>query len=436
MTANRDFDDIARAWLDLMPNEVPDRVIADVLQAVDAVSQSRPRLGRPTWRHNQMKSSLFALGAAAVVVVAGVFALSRPGDRTPAGATPSVAPSVVATTAPSGTTGPAASAAAALPAAIQHVWLGGNDGFLSAGTGAALVVGPDSLSITAANDTGRAVFTAAASAVAADQLQVTSSGQTARCDVGQTGVYAWALSPSGRALTLHSVSDPCAARSAALSSTWLLVACQEPTDNCLGPIDAGTYSSQFVNFQHPAVAAGWTPNLGAIMYTVPDGWANTGDWPDHFELVPIASFAQASSPNGADHLIDIAADVRAESAATPCSGKPATAGTTPTAIIAALRTIPGLVVGSTSPITIDGTSGQSVDLSVDPGKLRPCGSDKVVEFLVGHTVTSGLFSGSTDRLILLPVGSSTVAIEIVAPTSDFAAFAGSATPIVASLKLH
>ena len=45
MTANDDFDRIARAWLDLMPDEAPDRAVHAVLQAVETTPQVR----RP-WR--------------------------------------------------------------------------------------------------------------------------------------------------------------------------------------------------------------------------------------------------------------------------------------------------------------------------------------------------------------------------------------------------
>lgn len=435
MSANRDFDDIARAWLDLMPDEAPDRVIADVLLAVETVPQARRPLGLATWRLNPMKNYLAALGAAAVVVAAAAaFALSRPTDSRPVGASPAVAPSLAASSTAAVTPSPAASGEAAIPTAIQHVWLGGHDDLLAAGTGAALVVGPGSFAVAAANNIQFPVLTAAAVAAAAGQLELTTAGQSARCDAGQVGTYAWTLSPSGRALTLRVVSDPCTQRSVTLATTWLLVACQEPTDNCLGPIDAGTYVSQFMNFQHPA--AGWTPNIGAITYTVPEAWANYGDWPDHFGLTPMSAFPDANSANGPGTEIDITADVHAESAATPCSGKPASVGTTPGQIVASLRTIPGLVVGRASSITIDGKTGQSVDLTVDPANLRPCGSDQVVEYLVGHKTTSGLFSGSAARLLLIPVGSSTVSIEIIAPSSDFDAFVASAMPIVNSLKVH
>ena len=416
-----------------MPDEAPDRAIAAVLQAVETTPQVR--VVRPFWSQNPMKSSLVGAAAAAVVVVAaGVLILSRPPTQPTVGASPTVAPSVPAVSPSAPTPGPSGSAAAAIPSPIQHLWLGAHNDLLTTGNGAALALNAGSLSIATASEVRRPVLTAAISAVGADQLIVTSSGPLPRCDAGQAGTYAWSLSTSGRSLTLRAVGDPCAQRSAVLATTWNLVACQEPTDNCLGPIDAGTYASQFMNFQHPAES--WTPNLGAITYTVPDGWANTGDWPDHFELVPMASFPGTTGPDGPDHLIDITADVRAESAATPCSGKTAAVATTPAAIAGYLRTIPGLVVSASSPITIDGKTGLSVDLAVDTAKVRPCDSTAVVEYLVGHTTNSGLLSTSAGRLILLPVGSSTVSIEIVAPTSDFTTFADAAMPIVTSLKLH
>jgi len=41
MTDERNFERITRAWLDLMPDEAPDRTIAAVLQAVETVPQVR-----------------------------------------------------------------------------------------------------------------------------------------------------------------------------------------------------------------------------------------------------------------------------------------------------------------------------------------------------------------------------------------------------------
>ena len=44
MTTERDFDRLARAWLELAPDEAPDRVIAAVLQAAETTPQMRRRL--------------------------------------------------------------------------------------------------------------------------------------------------------------------------------------------------------------------------------------------------------------------------------------------------------------------------------------------------------------------------------------------------------
>ena len=43
MTEERDFDRLARAWLELGPDKAPDRAIAAVLQAVETTPQVRSR---------------------------------------------------------------------------------------------------------------------------------------------------------------------------------------------------------------------------------------------------------------------------------------------------------------------------------------------------------------------------------------------------------
>jgi hypothetical protein len=97
MTANRDFDAVARAWLDLMPDEAPDRVIESVLLAVDAEPQVRvPRIGG--WRLIPMNRLALA-SAAAVIVAAGLFFVAPRPSGPSAGPTPS----------PTATNSPAAS---------------------------------------------------------------------------------------------------------------------------------------------------------------------------------------------------------------------------------------------------------------------------------------------------------------------------------------
>jgi hypothetical protein len=69
MTATRDPDRLLRAWLDLMPDEAPDRVITSVLQATATAQQARalPRLGPR--RFQMTRLSLIAAGAAMIVVL-------------------------------------------------------------------------------------------------------------------------------------------------------------------------------------------------------------------------------------------------------------------------------------------------------------------------------------------------------------------------------
>ena len=99
MTTDRDFDRLARAWLDLMPDEAPDRTVAAVLQAVETTPQVRRPIRWLTWRSQTMNRLPIALGAAAVVVVAGTVLLSRAGTSPPVAASASP-PATIAPTSP------------------------------------------------------------------------------------------------------------------------------------------------------------------------------------------------------------------------------------------------------------------------------------------------------------------------------------------------
>ena len=74
MSATRDFDDIARAWLDLMPDEAPERVVDTVLEAIETTPQRRPWLGGP-WRLTKMTRIAIVAGVATIVVASGAFLL-------------------------------------------------------------------------------------------------------------------------------------------------------------------------------------------------------------------------------------------------------------------------------------------------------------------------------------------------------------------------
>ena len=69
MTSERDFDRLARAWLELGPDEAPDRVVAAVLQAAETTPQVRRRVAWPiTEALPDEPSSRWLAGAAALIV--------------------------------------------------------------------------------------------------------------------------------------------------------------------------------------------------------------------------------------------------------------------------------------------------------------------------------------------------------------------------------
>ena len=70
MTDDRTFDRLTRAWLDLMPDEAPDRTVEAVLQAVVTTPQVRRPWRWLPWRSTPMNRATLAIGTTAVVVAA------------------------------------------------------------------------------------------------------------------------------------------------------------------------------------------------------------------------------------------------------------------------------------------------------------------------------------------------------------------------------
>ena len=97
MTHERDFDRLARAWLELAPDEAPNRVVAAVLQAAEATPQVRRRVAWPTWRPFSMNRLSLAAGAVAITVifVGGAFLLSRQPEATGVGVSATPSPTAV-----------------------------------------------------------------------------------------------------------------------------------------------------------------------------------------------------------------------------------------------------------------------------------------------------------------------------------------------------
>jgi hypothetical protein len=78
MTERPDFEQMTRAWLDLMPSEAPDRTVAAVLQVIERTPQLRPPLFAPRRFQPMNRVTLAAMAAAlAAVLVGGAYVLSQ-----------------------------------------------------------------------------------------------------------------------------------------------------------------------------------------------------------------------------------------------------------------------------------------------------------------------------------------------------------------------
>ena len=97
-------------------------------------------------------------------------------------------------------------------------------------------------------------------------IEVTLAGDVLDCVVGDVGQYEWALSPQATTLTLTAVDDACAARQAALEGPWTHTACKQEGRDCLGIVEAGTYSTNRFNPYGDFT-------YGEATFTLPDGWA-------------------------------------------------------------------------------------------------------------------------------------------------------------------
>ncbi len=409
MTTERDFDRIARAWLELMPDEAPDRAIDAVLRAVDATPQVRSPWRGLTWRSTPMNRIPLVLGAAAVVAIAGALLMSRTGTGPDVGSSPT--PSVPASS-------PIAPGSP-IPSELQARWMGDHRGVVATGAGTTIVFDASTFALTQSNEEGARQLTSIASSVGNGQFRLESMATTGGCTKGDVGVYGWSRSPSGRTLTIVEDSDACPTRAGAIAGVWWLMSCPIADDFCLGPLDAGTYKSQYIG---PRVdpGAAWTPEFGALSYTVPDGWANASDWPTTFDLVPAAELPPIAD-SSRTRQIGLMTQPTAMAQDKPCSDTVAPGvGRTVNALATWLRTVPGLITSKPTTISIDGHSGQWLDLSVDSGWKRSC--DGETKPIIAYLNPGAAISGTErERLILLDLGDGDV-LAIVLWASDQAAF--------------
>jgi hypothetical protein len=424
MTVNDDFDRISRAWLDLMPDEVPDRAVDAVLRAVATTPQVRRPWRRLPWRSTPMNRAILALGATALVVAIGALYLGGFSSSPNVGTSPT--PAATATT---GVSEP-------LPTELQSRWFGGHRDLVQLDEGSTLLFTAGTFEMNEANEWDLVhLLSSSAAAVGDGQLRFELTADGNGCEAGDVGVYSWSLSPSGRTLTVTPDSDDCAARSNAVPGVWWLAGC--PNEVCLGELDAGTYQSQyFVPRLDPGAA--WNPDFGGLTYSVPEGWANSNDGPDSFELVPASEMPPVSETDRRRN-IGVFRQPSAMTQDRPCSDEVEPGvGRTVDDLVAWLQTVPGLDTTTPEPITIGGHAGQMLDLSRDPAWTATCegsGAESLVTFL-----NPGIAVGDDERvqLILLDLGEGDV-VAIGVWTRDqatFDAFVPEAMSVVESFQFE
>jgi hypothetical protein len=229
MTTQRDADRILRAWLDLMPDEAPDRAVAAVLQAVETTPQRRRRIAFGPRRSTSMtRFALIAAAAALGVALLGGALLvgGRPSTIAPTPA-PATIPSPPA---PSPTVAPTPA-----PEALRANWLADAAGqsILGDGTGLIrLVVSANGASAWMLAPSGNEAGRSTVHSAAPDILELSLDRERPGCAAGAVGRYRWSVTDDRLHLTLEAIEDECAARAEAMGRTW--------TRTHVGASDGGT----------------------------------------------------------------------------------------------------------------------------------------------------------------------------------------------------
>jgi hypothetical protein len=218
----RDFDRIARAWLELGPNEAPDRPIAAVLQAIETTPQVRRAWRWPTWRSTTMsRITILAVLAGTLAIIVGGLVLTGGGNQGIPVAPVTPTPSPTASQRPGQLGAP-------LPDAVKGGWSAASRGTLMEGTDVTtLMLGGSSV------DTSAPLFSLdwpgmptrrLGSNVVEEEpgvlLFVLSSPGLSGCEIRSQGRYRWSVSEDGQWLTLDPISEACPVRGDILPGTW------------------------------------------------------------------------------------------------------------------------------------------------------------------------------------------------------------------------
>ena len=375
MTTKRDPDRTLRAWLDLMPDQAPDRVLSAVSQAVETTPQVRRPLGTAFRRSTHMnRFSLVAVAAAAaavVVVVGASLFLLRPSSNI--GGPPAASPT-------------GSRAAAAFAAGLRWTWIA--DAGPIAGLGNTdprirLVIDRAGTQLSViTHGAANALITQVSRPVASatSEMDLAADATAAGCTAGDAGKYRTTLSSDGIYLTLALVSDACTTRAGALARTW--------ARSLDGPSEGGR-----------VVVAAFDPSFLITLPTATYTGDVGSDAASLTSATPDRTFIAVKNPAGYSD---------------PCStngGAKVQIPHTIAAFSAYLDALPGLTVQSAT-IQIDGRP--AAHLTIPVATPAECASGKVNEWTQGDVDTSGgwlIRNGDTDVVYLVQVDSDLVLLQ-------------------------
>jgi hypothetical protein len=431
MNRQGSIDGILEAWFLDGPNEMPDRVFQAVFDQVERAPQRR--LSRLLLRFSDMSATtrLAAAGIAAVLVVGIGFAVLGRGPVVGPGTTASPSPSPSPSSTLEGRIPPGP-----LSADLEHVFLGPNRATQGIPPGDRTIL--DFQGGRFIYWSGDQRLLASDAGADGDIIELDALGGPGDCELHDIGRYRWSLSPGKNMLTLDGIEDDCATRMAALPGTYQRSACLDANDFCLGVLEPGTYASMYVR---PDLAsdAEWAAEFGAVRYTVPEGWANSADWPDHYALMRAGPYTAGETGHGAvtPDTITVLVHPGAARLHSECAedAEPGV-GTTRADLVAWLLEHPGLEVTQQADVTIDGNEATVLDLAVRDTWTETC--DEAAPFAAAPVFFSGyhwaLAKNDRMRVVLfdLPSGNTVaVAIDVESP-STFDALVAEAMPIVES----
>lgn len=351
MTATRDPDRLLRAWLDLMPDEVPDRVIASVLQATHGARQVRalPWNGiRRSPRMNRL-TLIVATALVAVALVGGAmfFTSGRQGP---------VVPTPAPTSSPTPIPSPTALALAPVPQTTWGDWIADAEQIPGASNRAQQIQlsfnwdGGRTAWVQLNDEDGRLVVQSTSLAAPDGEIWLRADAGSVGCPSRDDGRYRWDRSSDGLFLTLELISDDCEPRAIALERTWVR-------------------SHGAVNDGGPGVLYGMDPSM---KFTMPTGQRYGLGGGDHAaelktfgDALPFRAFVAVRNPGGFGD---------------PCSTtdtQKMNLDRTTTAFEAYVQGLPGATV-TRATTTVGGRAAVRLEVSIDAAV--DCASGEIAAF--------------------------------------------------------